>query len=81
MGIYTKKGDTGMTDMLSGQRVGKEHPYIELLGTIDELTSHLGFVRVLLNSPYKDDLLGIQQKLIFIMGTISNEFQFQVYQS
>lgn len=75
MGIYTKKGDTGITDMLSGIRIDKGHPYIELLGSIDELTSHIGFVKVLFEDHYKDELHLIQEKLIQVMGIISNEFK------
>lgn len=75
MGIYTKKGDTGITDMLSGKRIDKSHPYIELLGAIDELTSHIGFVKVLCDDQYKDELHLIQEKLIQVMGVISSEFK------
>lgn len=78
MGIYTKKGDTGITDMLSGIRIDKGHPYIELLGSIDELTSHIGFVKVLLDQEYKNDLQVIQKKLIKIMGVISSEFKSEI---
>lgn len=75
MGIYTKKGDTGITDMLSGIRIDKSHPYIELLGSIDELTSHIGFVKVLFDDEYKNELHLIQEKLMMVMGVISNEFK------
>jgi ATP:cob(I)alamin adenosyltransferase len=78
MGIYTKKGDSGMTDMLSGKRVSKDNPYIDLLGYIDEMTSYIGSVRVLLDSPYKEDIHRVQEKLIAIMGVISDEFQHDV---
>jgi cob(I)alamin adenosyltransferase len=35
-------GDPGMTNLLSGERVGKDHPRIEACGDVDELSSVLG---------------------------------------
>jgi cob(I)alamin adenosyltransferase len=37
----TGNGDAGDTDLLGGARVAKDHPRIELLGTLDELAAHL----------------------------------------
>jgi cob(I)alamin adenosyltransferase len=42
--IYTKSGDEGMTSLVNGRRVAKNHPRIESYGTIDELNAHLGLV-------------------------------------
>lgn len=42
--IYTKSGDEGMTSLVNGRRVAKNHPRIECYGTIDELNAHLGLV-------------------------------------
>ncbi|HTL11983.1 MAG TPA: cob(I)yrinic acid a,c-diamide adenosyltransferase [Bdellovibrionota bacterium] len=44
MKIYTKRGDAGQTDLLAGTRVAKDHPRIEVYGTVDELNSILGLV-------------------------------------
>jgi cob(I)alamin adenosyltransferase len=38
-------GDGGETQLASGQRVGKDDPRIECLGSIDELSSFLGLAR------------------------------------
>lgn len=46
MKIYTKTGDSGATGLFGGQRVSKTHPRIEAYGTVDELNSVLGLVRV-----------------------------------
>jgi cob(I)alamin adenosyltransferase len=46
MSITTKAGDDGCTELLSGERVGKDHPRIEACGAVDELSSHLGFARL-----------------------------------
>lgn len=40
--IYTKRGDTGETSLVGGQRVTKDVLRIESYGTIDELNSFLG---------------------------------------
>ena len=44
MRIYTTRGDTGQTDLL-GERVGKDDPRIDLIGTLDEATSAIGLGR------------------------------------
>ncbi len=46
MSICTKRGDTGETDLLFGQRVGKATERIHALGEVDELTAALGMLRV-----------------------------------
>ncbi|MBK6483022.1 MAG: cob(I)yrinic acid a,c-diamide adenosyltransferase [Chitinophagales bacterium] len=45
MKIYTKKGDTGTTQLIGGTRVPKHHVRIEAYGTVDELNSWIGWVR------------------------------------
>lgn len=42
MKLYTKRGDSGQTDLYGGRRVGKDHLRVEAYGTVDELNSHLG---------------------------------------
>ncbi len=44
MKIYTRKGDTGLTGLIGGARVPKNHIRIECYGTVDELNSTLGVV-------------------------------------
>ncbi len=73
--VYTKKGDQGMTDLWSGQRVRKNNQYIEALGVIDELTSALGVVRSNVDEKIGRDVLRIQQKLKDIMAVVASEFQ------
>jgi cob(I)alamin adenosyltransferase len=45
MKVYTRKGDTGETSLLSGGRVRKEDPRVDAYGTVDELGSLLGLLR------------------------------------
>lgn len=44
MTIYTGRGDTGQTDLFSGERVAKTHPRVEACGAVDELNAVLGGV-------------------------------------
>ena len=74
MKIYTKKGDQGQTSLLSGERVSKTHPCINVLGDIDELNSFLGAINSSMN--YEDDYLKqeifqIQSNLFEISALIS----------
>jgi cob(I)alamin adenosyltransferase len=45
--IYTKRGDTGDTSLVGGQRVPKDGLRIECFGTVDELNSFTGLACVL----------------------------------
>ena len=47
--VHTGAGDGGQTRLLDGTEVGKEHPRVRLYGTIDEVNSQLGVVRMELN--------------------------------
>jgi cob(I)alamin adenosyltransferase len=51
MGIYTRTGDRGSTATLSGERHRKDHAVFEANGTIDELSAHLGVIRVATDCP------------------------------
>ncbi len=44
MPIYTKKGDRGETGLFRGERVSKNSPVINALGSLDEANSWLGVV-------------------------------------
>ena len=70
MKIYTKKGDTGTTQLIGGTRVPKHSLRIESYGTIDELNAQLGLIRDQdINSIYIDQLLEIQDRL-FTIGSL-----------
>lgn len=70
MKIYTKKGDTGTTQLIGGTRVPKHSLRIESYGTIDELNSYLGLIRDQEISPiYIQQLLEIQDRL-FTIGSL-----------
>lgn len=73
MNIYTKNGDAGMTSIVKTKNISKSDDRIQLLGTIDELTSNLGLVKVRLGRPeVKKMLEHIQQTLITVMAGIAD---------
>jgi cob(I)alamin adenosyltransferase len=70
--IATRTGDDGTTSLLYGQRVAKNHPQIEAVGTLDELNVAIGFAKA--TRPAGADcseLERIQQELVGLMGEIS----------
>lgn len=70
--IATRKGDDGTTSLLYGQRVPKDHPQIEAVGTLDELNVFIGAAKAA-RPPGGDaaPLEAIQRDLIALMGEVS----------
>ena len=74
MKIYTKKGDTGTTQLIGGTKVPKHHIRIEAYGTIDELNSSIGLIRdQQISSHYKDLLIEIQDRLFTIGSSLASD--------
>jgi cob(I)alamin adenosyltransferase len=72
--IYTKRGDSGETSLVGGQRIGKDALRIECYGTVDELNSFVGLACVLSQRdsrtvPLAAILLRVQHEL-FNLGSI-----------
>jgi cob(I)alamin adenosyltransferase len=66
---FSKKGDTGETSLLGGQRVPKFDLRPETYGTLDEASSVLGVARGMTgNGKIKDIILQVQKDLL-IMGS------------
>lgn len=64
MKIYTKRGDTGETSLIGGQRVPKYNDRVEAYGTIDELNSYIGLIYDLCEEKsMKIQLQEIQERL------------------
>lgn len=68
--IYTKTGDKGETSLASGQRVAKTDARIEAYGTVDELNSWIGMLRVAV-SEAQPELEWIQNKLFNLGAELS----------
>ncbi|MBO4518943.1 MAG: cob(I)yrinic acid a,c-diamide adenosyltransferase [Paludibacteraceae bacterium] len=69
--IYTKTGDKGTTSLANGERVAKTDVRIEAYGTVDELNSFIGLLRVTAES---EQLAWIQNKL-FNLGALLSAAQ------
>lgn len=73
MGISTKNGDGGMTNLIKTKNVPKSDERVHLLGSIDELTSHLGLVKAkVCISLVKEMLASVQDTLITVMAGIAD---------
>lgn len=71
MGLYTRTGDDGTTGLFGERRTSKADPRMEVIGTIDELNSLLGFSICLYPPPPSKVVKRIQiiQQQLFRLGT------------
>lgn len=67
--IYTKTGDKGSTSLIGGTKVPKSHLRIEAYGTVDELNSHIGLCRDLLEDEKSREILLEVQDRLFTVGS------------
>ncbi|MBQ1310281.1 MAG: cob(I)yrinic acid a,c-diamide adenosyltransferase [Blautia sp.] len=75
MNIYTKNGDRGTTDLIRSKNVSKSDDRIQLVGTIDELTSHIGLVKTVLHDADTVRFLEkIQGTLITLMAGVADPY-------
>ena len=75
MSLYTGTGDKGVTTLKNAKYVPKDDDRIELLGTIDEMTSHIGLSKALLsNKEWVEEFERIQDNLMTIMAHIADPF-------
>jgi cob(I)alamin adenosyltransferase len=78
----THKGDQGFTNLLSGERVRKDHPIVELVGEVDELAAWIGIARSELGEKSNkiDDILEqLQGQRSLVMAYISSSQSEQPY--
>ena len=75
MTIYTRTGDRGETRLLGGKRLSKADLILSVIGTIDEVNSHLGLAASLINPKlphkniFKNKIVRVQ-KTLFDLGSI-----------
>ncbi len=72
MPLYTRKGDDGTTGLLGEDRVSKDHPRIEALGTLDEASAVLGLARASCQAPQTPPILReVQRDLYRLMAEVA----------
>lgn len=69
--IYTKTGDDGTSALFNAQRCSKSDPVFDVLGTIDELNSSLGFLHIYKNEEIVFLIKDLQRDLFSLGGLIS----------
>lgn len=70
--IYTRTGDKGTTSLGDGNRIGKDAPRMEAIGTVDELNSVLGMVLAhSLPEAVRQSLALVQNDLFDLGGELS----------
>jgi cob(I)alamin adenosyltransferase len=50
MRLYTKTGDRGTSALYDGNRISKSSIFFDLLGSVDELSSHIGLLKVMIRN-------------------------------
>ncbi len=72
MKIYTGRGDEGMTDLRTMERVSKASERIEAYGTVDELNALVGRARPTGYDDVDDDLQQVQNHLHVVQADLAN---------
>jgi len=65
---YTRTGAKGETGLFSGERVPKNSLRVEAYGTVDELSSWIGYTRSLVEDREVDGMLERIQQDLFLVG-------------
>jgi cob(I)alamin adenosyltransferase len=68
--IYTRTGDKGTTRLVDGSCVEKFNLRVEAYGTVDELNSYLGIVRLNAANSKEADFLASIQHHLFRVGSL-----------
>jgi cob(I)alamin adenosyltransferase len=68
MSIYTRTGDSGHTGLFGGGRVPKNHPRVAACGTVDEVSSLLGWAATQAITGLVRERLGTLQHDLFAIG-------------
>ncbi len=68
MKIYTKRGDTGQTDLFGGERVAKHVQRVAAYGDVDELNASVGVAAAADADPDLAEFLRTIQSALFDLG-------------
>lgn len=73
MTVVTRQGDSGKTQLASGERISKTNPRVHAFGTVDELDALIGVLRTEdgCSSEVGEKLLSIQQKLYVLKSDLA----------
>lgn len=73
--MYTRKGDSGDTGLFgTTERLPKDHPVFEALGSVDELNSLIGFLKAYVHEEDRrvaDELRHVQESLFFVQAELA----------
>jgi len=69
--VYTRGGDEGQTSLVNGPRVAKDHPRVEAYGTVDELNTIVGLVRMELARANVDK--GVKEHVDGLLARVQND--------
>lgn len=67
--IYTKTGDKGTTSLVGGTRVHKSHLRLDVYGTVDELSSYIGWLKCEIKDEDNQEFLSYLQHKMFTIGS------------
>ncbi len=76
--VYTRTGDSGETGLVSGNRIIKSDPRIDLYGDLDELNSRIGYSASLMKSSHVQEvnfLYQIQSALFDLGSNMACEYE------
>jgi cob(I)alamin adenosyltransferase len=68
--VYTRDGDDGSTSLVTGGRLRKDDPRVELLGGLDEANALIGLARVDVVDSNADAVLAFLQQRLLNVGAI-----------
>ena len=71
--VYTRKGDSGETALVGGQRVPKDSMRLEAYGTVDDLNSFLGAARAGINQ------LAVEEPRLALLAAILLRVQHELF--
>jgi len=76
LNIYTKVGDTGRSSTLNRTSLSKDSPVFQLLGSLDELSSHLGLAKHKAPKGVGEIIEELQKNLIALSGEVAGAKKF-----
>lgn len=73
MTVVTRQGDSGETQLTSGERTSKTNPRVHAFGTVDELDALIGVLRAEegCSNEVSEKLLSIQKKLYVLKSDLA----------